>query len=141
MQKKSTTNLEKNLKEYDSVNKYLKDNKNELTTETLEFQLQEMIEKKGLNRAKVIKESNLNQVYGYQILSGTRKPSRDKLLCICFGMKTTMVETQSILKQNGYPPLYARNHRDSIIIFAIEHERTVFELNYDLYDNGEAVLQ
>ncbi len=141
MQKKSTSKLEKSLKDYNSIDSFLNDNSNELISQSLPSQLQEIIEDKGLTRAQVVKNSNLNQVYGYQILSGVRKPSRDKLLCICFGINATLEEFQLILKQNQFAPLYARNHRDSIIIFAIEHHKTVLELNYDLYDNDEDVLQ
>lgn len=141
MQKKTTSNLEKNLKSYNSLERYFSENETELTAETLESMLQAMIAEKGMTRAEVVKESNLNEVYAYQIISGVRRPSRDKLLCLCFAMKATLAETQTLLKHNGFAPLYARNRRDSIIIFDMEHGKSVLELNDDLFDHGEAVLQ
>lgn len=140
MQKKTTSKLEKNLKEYNTLNRYFDENKDELATETLAAQLQNLIEAKGLSRAEVVKESNLNEIYAYQIISGVRRPSRDKLLCLCFALKATLEETQSLLKRNGFAPLYARNERDSIMFFAIEHGMSLFQLNETLYDHGKATL-
>lgn len=141
MQKKCTSNLEKKLKSYDSLDRFLEEHEDMLVTETLEQQIQTLIAEKGMTRADIVKESNLNEVYAYQIISGVRRPSRDKLLCLCFAMKTTLEETQTLLQRNGFPPLYVRNRRDSIIIFAIEHGKTVLQLNVDLYDRGEEILQ
>lgn len=100
-----------------------------------------MLESKGLTKAEVVKESNLNEIYAYQILSGVRRPSRDKLLSICFAMKATLAETQSLLKQSGFAPLYVRCHRDSIIIFALTHGHSLMQLNMGLYDHGEPVIE
>ena len=100
-----------------------------------------MLQKKELTKAEFVKECNLNEVYAYQILSGVRRPSRDKLLYLCFAMKATLAETQSPLKESGFAPLYVRSHRDSIIIFAITHGHTLIQLNTDLYDHGEPVVE
>ena len=83
----------------------------------------------------------VNEVYAYQILSGIRRPSRDKLLSICFAMKATLAETQSLLKQSGFAPLYVRCQRDSIIIFALTHGHSIIQLNMELYDHGEPVIE
>ena len=45
----------------------------------------------------------------------------DKLIALCFGMMLDIDETDDLLKYAGYNPLYARNKRDSIIIFAISN--------------------
>lgn len=140
MQKKTTAKLEKDLKCYNRIENYLKDNHDELTDKTLSQSLLTLISEKKLSRAKVAKDSNLNEIYAYQIISGVRKPSRDKLISLCFGLRTTLEETQNLLKRNGYAPLYARSKRDSIIIFAIEHGKSILELNTSLYDCGEKTL-
>jgi len=140
MQKKTTSKLETELKKYNTLDHFLKENKQELSSESLSAQLQDLIAAKGMSRAEAVRESNLNEVYAYQIISGVRRPSRDKLLCLCFAMKTTLKETQSLLKRNGFAPLYARNQRDSIIIFAIEHAMTLLDLNEALYEHGKDTL-
>ena len=141
MPKKSTSNLENELKRNTSLESFLEKNRAEMSTDTLAARLQTLITAKGLTKAEVVKESNLNEIYAYQILSGTRRPSRDKLLCICFAMKASLEETQALLQRSGFAPLYARNHRDIIIIFALTHGYSIIQLNSDLYDHGEPVVE
>ena len=141
MPKKTTSHLENELKNSTSLDTFLEKHQDELSDCSLSDQLGKLLRKKGLTKAEVVKECNLNEVYAYQILSGVRRPSRDKLLCLCFAMKATLAETQSLLKESGFAPLYVRSHRDSIIIFAITHGHTLLQLNTDLYDHGEPVVE
>jgi hypothetical protein len=82
----------------------------------------------------------MNEIYAYQIFSGKRKPSRDKLLCLCRGMELNSVETNQLLKSAGFAPLYPKNKRDSIIMFGFEKGQSVVDINEVLYDNGEKTL-
>ena len=141
MPKKTTSHLENELKNSTSLDTFLEKHQDELSDCSLSYQLGKLLRKKGLTKAEVVRECNLNEVYAYQILSGVRRPSRDKLLCLCFAMKATLSETQSLLKESGFAPLYVRSHRDSIIIFAITHGHTLLQLNTDLYDHGEPVVE
>ena len=141
MPKKSTTNLENELKSCDTLESFLKRNLDELSTASLAEQIQTLIASKGLTRSGVVKASNLNEVYSYQIISGARRPSRDKLLCLCIAMKATLDETRELLVRGGFAPLYVRSQRDSIIIFAISHGETILELNNNMYDHGEPLLE
>ena len=118
MPKKNTSHLENELKNSTYLDSFLEEHQEELTGCSLPEQLVAM-----------------------QILSGVRRPSRDKLLSLCFAMKATLEETQGLLKQSGFAPLYVRSHRDSIIIFALTHGHTLIELNTDLYDHGEPVIE
>ena len=141
MPKKTTTNLENELRSCDTLENFLKVNRDELSTASLAEQIQTLIASKGLTRSDVVKSSKLNEVYAYQIISGARRPSRDKLLCLCIAMKATLDETCELLIHGGFAPLYVRSQRDSIIIFAISHEETILQLNNNLYDHGEALLE
>ena len=141
MPKKSTTNLENELKSCDTLESFLKRNLDELSTASLAEQIQTLIASKGLTRSGGGKASNLNEVYAYQIISGARRPSRDKLLCLCIAMKATLDETRELLVRGGFAPLYVRSQRDSIIIFAISHGETILELNNNMYDHGEPLLE
>ena len=82
MPKKSTTNLENELKSCDTLESFLKRNLDELSTASLAEQLQTLIASKGLTRSGVVKASNLNEVYAYQIISGARRPSREIALSL-----------------------------------------------------------
>ena len=141
MTKKSTFHLENELKTTDSLDSFLENHQDELEAGSLVSQLQLLISDKGLIKADVVKESNLNSVYAYQILSGKRRPSRDKLLALCFAMNATLEETQTLLRQNESATLYVKNRRDSIIIFALSRGHSLFQVNSDLYDHGEAIIE
>jgi len=100
-----------------------------------------LIEEKALVKTEVIKKSGIDRVYGYQILNGTKKPSRDKLIQLAFGMELNLGEMQKLLKYNGFAPLYAQNRRESIIIFALQEQMSVIELNILLDEKEEKILE
>ena len=141
MPKKSTSNLENELKNCDSLDDFLKENSSELSIDPLTSHLQSLITSRGMTKTDVVKACNLNEVYAYQILSGARRPSRDKLLCLCFAMKATMEETQHLLREGRFAPLYVRDQRDSIILYALSHGHTILQVNSDLYDHGQPLLE
>lgn len=141
MPKKSTTNLENELKSCASLEDFLNQNQSELSNAPLAEHIQNMIASKSMTRAEVVKACNLNEIYAYQIISGARRPSRDKLLCLCIAMKASLEETQELLYHGGFAPLYVRSQRDSIIIFGISHGESILQVNSNLYDHGEALLE
>lgn len=53
-----------------------------------------ILQAKKLKKADVIKASNLSEVYAYQIFSGVKNPSRDKLLSLAVAMKLSFEECQ-----------------------------------------------
>lgn len=54
---------------------------------------------------------------------------RELAITIAITLKLSYEETQELLKINDVPELYARDRRDSIIIWAIYHGRDVKEVN------------
>ena len=140
MQVKTTGQLERELSDCANVEDYLKGNTLLGEECPVGEELTGLLEEKGLRRAQVIEESNLNAIYAYQIFSGRRQPSRDKLLCLCLAMKLEAEECQRLLKRCGYPPLYARKQRDSLILFGFHKHQTVLEVNEQLQFWGEELL-
>ena len=96
---------------------------------------------KGRRKADVIHGSQLDRNYAYQIFSGTRKPTRDKLLALGFGMGLSIEEMQKVLKTSEYPVLYVKNKRDSIILFGLDKQISVGEMNELLYEMGEDIIE
>lgn len=140
MQARNTGDLEQALSACDQVEEYLEHNAQHLCEQPLSQRLAQLMQEHDLTKSQVIAASNLNDIYAYQILSGTRLPSRDKLLCLCFGMGLSAEETQDLLKWCGYPTLYAKKRRDSVILHALYHKLSVMECNEQLYNMGEALL-
>lgn len=90
--------------------------------------------KKNIKKSDLINKSNLDRTYGYQILNGTKKPSRDKILQLCIASKLTLEETQKALTLGNAGNLYAKNSRDSIIIFALNNDLNVLKINDILFE-------
>ena len=121
--KKSTDDLMNSLKQAPSVEDYFDENDSEIFFGSLSEMIDYYRTRKGLEKADVWHDSGLTKGYAYEIMSGksTKNISRDKVIMICFGLKLTVDEAQQLLKKSGYAPLYARDTRDSIIIYSLEH--------------------
>lgn len=100
-----------------------------------------ILQAKKLKKADVIKASNLSEVYAYQIFSGVKNPSRDKLLSLAVAMKLSFEECQRLLKLAAVNELYVKNRRDAIVIFGLMKGLDVLELNDLLYELEEFTLQ
>ena len=134
--KKTTNELQNEIRKADSIESYLHINRDEMMDNTVAVVLKQIIEKKKLKKADIIRKCGINEIYAYQIFSGKKEPSRDKVIALCFGMELNIDEVQTILKHANYPQLYARDQRDSIILFCIEQKKNVIDCNNMLYEYG-----
>ena len=60
---------------------------------------------------------------------------------LCFGLHLTVDEAQQMLKKSGYAPLYARDTRDSILIFSLENSISVVNTNIKLAEYNLTPLE
>lgn len=139
--KKSTQELLDLLYKTTDFDNYAVTQKSQFIATTLAEQLQELLDKRGVEKSDVIKESGIDRTYAYQIFSGAKKPSRDKLLALCIAMHLDGNEIQSILKCNHYAILYPKHKRDSFILFATKHQKSLYEINEFLFDMEMELLQ
>lgn len=93
----------------------------------------ELLEDKGIKKSDLIKRSDIDRTYGYQVLNGTKKPSRDKILMICIGGGFSLEETNRVLKLGNCGELYSKNIRDAVIIFGINKKLDILHINDLLY--------
>ena len=107
---------------------------------TLSAYLQGLLATKGLTRPQVVSMANLNETFGYQIFTGARNPSRDKVLQIAFAMALTLHETNRALTAAGVSGLYCKDRRDAIIIFCLDRGCSLQKVNEELYRFGERTI-
>lgn len=129
MEWKTTEELTHEIKEATNMEDFLRKNKRHMITHSLSEHLNVLLLQKGLSRADVVRGSQLDRVYVYQIFSGEKTPSRDKLIAIAFGLCLTDDEAQKLLKLSGNRELYARDKRDVLLLFALHHKKNIFEVN------------
>ncbi|MBP1582203.1 MAG: hypothetical protein J6A26_07390 [Oscillospiraceae bacterium] len=82
----------------------------------------------------------MSEIYLHQIFAGRRNPSRNRLLCLCYGLETSLEETQELLKQCGLAQLYPKIRCDTIIVYGLLHEISLFEINDQLFNQNEETL-
>lgn len=78
-------------------------------------------------------DNYLDRTYGYQVLNGTKKPSRDKILQLCIGGSFSLKETNKVLKLGNCGELYSKNTRDAVIILGINKKLNVLQINELLF--------
>lgn len=139
--KKTTAQLQELLKKCNSLNDYIKENEASFVSGKPYDFLNNEIVKRNLQKADVIRKSGIERHYAYQILSGIKTPSRDKLLMFCFGLGMTAEEAQHFLLECSSPLLYTKNKRDNVILFAFENKLTIIELNELLYELGLEIFE
>ena len=130
----------KNLLKAENIEDFLAENQENLLTVSLSEYLMTLLRQKKLKRADVIRDSHLEHAYVYQIFKGEKKPSRDKLIAIAFGLHLNAEETQRVLKLGGCSELYARVGRDAVILFAVSRGMGIGETDELLYANGFPTL-
>lgn len=125
---KTTNNLMRELMQTERLDRYLEKNNGQMLDTTLADELKKRLEALQLTRAEVALRSGLSRVYVYEIFSGKKLPSRDSVICLCFALEMEPQEISLLLKHTGYPPLYPRSRRDSVILFAARRHKTLLEL-------------
>ena len=95
------------------------------------------MESRGYSKAELARRAGMSTVYLYQILSGRRRPSRDKLICLCFGLGCSLDTAQELLKKNGFLGLYPKNRRDAIILYSLSKGISLQETNDKLFQERE----
>ena len=114
-----TEDLERKLREEDEFDeKTIMENHAEAIYKIIEKYMSE----KNVQRSDLIRRLNLERTYGYQILNGTRVPTRIHIIKIGIVLGLPFEEIQRLLKIGGKEVLYARNITDARAIYAIEHK-------------------
>ena len=140
MRKKSTDDLSQELMDQPSLDQYIADNEAYFTDVDISAFLAGLYEKCGLTKAELARRAGMSEVYLHQVFSGRRKPSRDRLLCLCVGMEASLEETQLLLRQVGYASIYPRMKRDAIISHGILHRTPLARINEVLFSQNEKTL-
>lgn len=135
-----TAELDNAIRAATDVEDYLMQNRGQLLGCTLPGYLRELLRQKKLKRAQVVRDSLLDRAYAYQIFSGQRMPSRDKLIALAFGMRLSEAEGQRLLRISGNRELYARDERDVLILFSLQRGMGIFAANELLAAHGFAPI-
>lgn len=101
-----------------------------------------LIAEKGLKRQDIFQRADLDQKYGYKLLTGERHTNdRDKLMRMFFAMELSLRQVQRALELYGLPALYPRKSRDALLSICLNQGiHQVDRVNELLEEQGEAPL-
>ena len=140
MEKKNTDGLQQELMDSPDLEQFLSQNQEQFVNKSVSELLNHLFEKKYISKASLAKQSGMIEIYLHQIFAGRRNPSRNRLLCLCYGLGASVEETQELLKLCGMAQLYPKLKRDAIIYYGLLHGLSLFEINDKLFDENEETL-
>ncbi len=139
---KKTTELDDILNYIDNENE-LKDYLNQtLSNPILTFvdYMEQLRISKNIKKSALIESADIHRTYAYQILNGTKHPSRDNIIKLCIGGQFSIDETNRALTLGGYNKLYAKDQRDSLITFCLNKQFNLIDTNLFLDRFQQALL-
>ena len=98
MDRKNTGQLLQELMESNDLDRVLSENDTSFREGSLTDALQRLFDARDISKAMLAKNSGISEVYLHQVFSGRRSPSRNRLLCLCFGLDTDLEEAQRLLQ-------------------------------------------
>ena len=140
MEKKNTDNLQQELMNAPDLNQFLSQNQKQFVNPNVAELLNRLFERKNISKASLAKQAGMSEIYLHQIFAGRRNPSRNRLLCLCFGLDASVEETQELLKLCGMAQLYPKLKRDAMIYYGLLHGLPLFVINDKLFDEDEEIL-
>ena len=135
-----TSDLETKLSRASSLEEFLSENEDSFVDSDFVSLLGSIFERKKISKATLAKRSGMSDVYVHQLFAGKRKPSRNRLLCLCIGMQVSLEECQELLRRNRNATLYTRTRRDAVIEYGILHHMELYEINERLFRADEETL-
>ena len=140
MDKKYTDGLQQELMDSTDLSQFLSRNQEQFVDKSVAELLNHLFEKKNISKAALAKQAGMSEIYLHQIFAGRRTPSRNRLLCLCYGLEASIEETQELLRLCGMAELYPKLKRDAIIYYGLLHKLDLFVINDKLFDENEDTL-
>lgn len=124
-----------------TYSEYVKKNPDSFIEIDLKNFWHELVDKSNLKKSDIINKSDFGYVYFYDVINGTKLPSRDKILKLLLTMNLPLEDCQNALRFCGKSQLYPRIKRDSIIIYGVTHKMSVYQVDELLSAQNEDTLK
>ncbi|MCR5104341.1 MAG: hypothetical protein K6B68_07795 [Eubacterium sp.] len=92
-----------------------------------------LMEKHDISKSFLANNSYISRDVVYKILDGSRRATRNNLFALCLAAHFSIDEVEKCLVLSHNQKLYPKEQRDAIIIYAINRNMTIMELNNILY--------
>ncbi len=136
----TTSSLYRRIMRTNHLDNFLERNKGNLKEEDFCRQLNRLCAERDMVPEQVILRSQIERSYGHQLFNGTRRPSRDKVIQLAFGLGLNVEEAQDLMQAAGKNALNPRSRRDVAIIFCLKKHMSVMETQEILESHGIPLL-
>lgn len=140
MGEKRTSTLFSELRGNGTFVKYVDTNKDCFVSQSFSEYIFALSRERGITPAQVIRNAQIDRVYGQQLFSGLRKPSRDKVIQLAFGFALELDGAQKLLQMADKSRLYPKIKRDAAIIYGLNNYMNLQEVQELLYSIDVPVL-
>lgn len=137
---KSTDEIVSEIKKSRNINEYILENKGEFNDEMFLNMLKEYYVKSGLTQETIADRSMLSHGFVNNLLNNAKRPGRDTVIKLSFGLGLNVDEANRLLKLSGHGELYPRHERDAIILFCLNKGVSLIDANILLNKRLEQVL-
>jgi len=131
-----TKDLLEELKNKKSLTEIFDENKAMFSNMSIGEYISAEISRRNFTKARIIKASGINKRFFFDILGGKKSPNRRYIIRIFLALQLDLNDVQWYLRATDYPQLYARNKRDAVIIYCINHKLSVDACNKMLNNIG-----
>lgn len=138
MKNRETDELLEQLRlENTSFDEFLAENEDAFISEDLNAFWKDVIAKSGMSKVDIINKADIGYTYFYSVIGGKNYPSRDTIIKLFVAMGLPLEDCQKALRLYNWAQLYPKVKRDSIVIFAINHNLSLYKLEEMLEKHGE----
>lgn len=137
---KKTGELDFELKHTENIDSFLANNAMEFDNENFYTLLNRLVDESGQSKFSIAAESCISEPFIYNLLNKERRPTRDTVIKLSFGLKLSLENTERLLRLAGYSGLYVRHKRDSILKFALENGLRLIEADELLAKYGYSIV-
>lgn len=135
-----TADLDDKLKSTNDIQSYLSENEAEFDDKNFYTLLNTLIAESCKTKAKIAADSCISEPYLYNLINGEKRPTRDVVIKLSFGLCLSLKTTERLLKLAGYSNFYVRRKRDSILKYAFMNNLSLMEADDLLVEHGFSTM-
>ena len=139
MKMKKTSELGFELENTQSIYSFIKENESEFDEKKFYGFLAALVKESGKSKTKIVDDACISEPYLYDILRGEKRPSRDTVIKLAFGLEVDAETASRLMMLAGYSGFYLRRKRDALLQFALQNNMNIMEAEVLLAKHGFTV--
>ncbi|MCL2617671.1 MAG: hypothetical protein FWD98_01320 [Defluviitaleaceae bacterium] len=137
---KRTDVLDFELENTQSIHSYIQSNEAEFDDKNFYRFLNALITESGKSKTGIVADACISEPYLYNLIRGEKRPTRNIVIKLAFGLELSPEATERLLQLAGYSGFYVRHKRDALLKYAFRHGMSILEADSLLVEYGFSVM-